>query len=196
MYGSSAGKQTPGTALDQEGNIGAVPAAASSRVWHYDEEILSGDASPKLASPGSLDLGDGAASGGFVAVNLITDQQDIDLHDWVMVERVSDHQEIHEAVSSSPGPETKLTSSPSEKPEVVQPMDESPDKERVTPSPSHGHTIATLRMERLELSIVPIAGLHPITPTSPAEALAEGALTQVKAYHILDSIVGVKLSAH
>ncbi|XP_058255755.1 tau-tubulin kinase 2 isoform X1 [Hemibagrus wyckioides] len=170
----SAGKQT-----DQEGNVGAVPAAASVRVWHYDEEFLSGDASPKLASPGSLELCDGAASSGFVALNLSTDQQDVDLHDWVMVERVSDQQEIQDVASSSPGPEAKLTSSPSEEPEVVQPMDESPDKEGVTPSPTLGHTIATLRVERLELSMVPTAGLLPITPTSPAEALAEGALTQL-----------------
>ncbi|XP_058255759.1 tau-tubulin kinase 2 isoform X3 [Hemibagrus wyckioides] len=172
----SAGKQT-----DQEGNVGAVPAAASVRVWHYDEEFLSGDASPKLASPGSLELCDGAASSGFVALNLSTDQQDVDLHDWVMVERVSDQQEIQDVASSSPGPEAKLTSSPSEEPEVVQPMDESPDKEGVTPSPTLGHTIATLRVERLELSMVPTAGLLPITPTSPAEALAEGALTQLTA---------------
>ncbi|XP_026790229.3 tau-tubulin kinase 2 isoform X1 [Pangasianodon hypophthalmus] len=175
----SAGKQTPGSAQDQEGNVGAVLAAASVRVWHFDEEFLSGDASPKLASPGSLELCDGAASSGFVALNLSTDQQDVDLHDWVMVERGSDKQDIQEAASSSPGPEAKLTSSPSEEPEVVQPMDESPDKERATPSPSHGHTLATLKVERLELSLVPTAGLLPITPTSPAEAMAEGALTQL-----------------
>ncbi|XP_026790231.3 tau-tubulin kinase 2 isoform X3 [Pangasianodon hypophthalmus] len=177
----SAGKQTPGSAQDQEGNVGAVLAAASVRVWHFDEEFLSGDASPKLASPGSLELCDGAASSGFVALNLSTDQQDVDLHDWVMVERGSDKQDIQEAASSSPGPEAKLTSSPSEEPEVVQPMDESPDKERATPSPSHGHTLATLKVERLELSLVPTAGLLPITPTSPAEAMAEGALTQLTA---------------
>lgn len=181
MCGSNAGKQTLGSALDREGNAATVPPAATVRVWHYDEEILSGDVSPKLASPGSLELCDGAAGSGFVALNLSTDQQDVDLHDWVMVERVSDQQHIQEAASSSPGPEAKLTSSPSEEPEVVQPMDESPDKERATPSPSHGQTLATLKVEKLELSMVPTAGLLPITPTSPAEALAEGVLTQVMA---------------
>ncbi|XP_060735908.1 tau-tubulin kinase 2 isoform X1 [Tachysurus vachellii] len=175
----SAGKQTPGSVLDQEGNDGAVPAAASVRVWHFDEEFLSGDGSPKLASPGSLELFDGAASSGFVALHLSTDHQDVDLHDWVMVDRVSDQQEIQEVASSNLGPETKLTSSPSEEPEVVQPMDESPDKEGVTASPTLGHNLATLRVERLELSTVPTAGMLPITPTSPAEALAEGALTQL-----------------
>lgn len=179
---SNAGKQMLGSAQDQEGNVGAVPAAATVRVWHYDEEFLSGDASPKLASPGSLELCDGAASSGFVALNLSTDQQDVDLHDWVMVERVTDQQDIQEVASSSPGPEVKLTSSPLKEAEVVQPMDESPDKERATPSPPHGQTPATLGVERLELSMVPAAGLLPITPTSPAEALAEGVLTQVMAY--------------
>lgn len=172
-----------GSAQDQEGNAGAVRAAATVRVWHYDEEFLSGDASPKLASPGSLELCDGAASSGFVALNLSTDHQDVDLHDWVMVERVSDQQDIQEVASSSPGPEVKLTSSRLEEPAVVQPMDESPDKERATPSPSHGQTLATLRVERLDLSMVPAAGLLPITPTSPAEALAEGVLTQVRDVH-------------
>lgn len=159
-----------------------MPAAVAARVWHYDEEFLSGDASPKLASPGSLELCDGAASSGFVALNLSTYHQDVDLHDWVMVERVSDQQDIQEAASSSPRPEAKMTNSPSEEPEVVQPMDESPDKERASPSPSHNQTLATLRMERLELSMVPTSGLLPITPTSPAEALAEGVLTQVMAH--------------
>lgn len=179
MCGSNAGKQTLSSAQDQDGNIGVVPTAASARVWHYDEEFLSGDASPKLASPGSLELCDGAASSGFVALNLSTDHQDVDLHDWVMVERVSDHQGVQEVASSSPGPEAKLTSSPSEEPEVVQPMDESPDKEKTPPSPTNGQSPATLRVERLELSMVPTAGLLPVTPTSPAEALAEGVLTQV-----------------
>ncbi|KAM9466992.1 tau-tubulin kinase 2 isoform 1-T1 [Clarias gariepinus] len=169
-----AGKQTPGLGLDQEGNVAAVPAAASVRVWHFDEEYLSGDASPKLGSPAS-----GAASSGFVAVNLSTDQQDADLHDWVMVERVSDQQDIQGAASSSPGPEAKLTSSPSYEPEVLQPMDESPDKERATPSSSHGHNMTTLKVERLELSMMPTTDLLPITPTSPAEALAEGVLSQL-----------------
>ncbi|XP_046712401.1 LOW QUALITY PROTEIN: tau-tubulin kinase 2 [Silurus meridionalis] len=171
------GKQMPSSAQDQEGNVGAVLSAATVRVWHYDEEFLSGDASPKQASPGSLQLCDGAVSNGFVALNLSTDQQDVDLQDWVMVERVADQQDIHGAASSSPGAEAKRNNSPSEEPEVVQPMDESPDK--ATPSPSQGHTLATFRVERLELSMVPATGLLPITPTSPADALAEGALTQL-----------------
>ncbi|MEQ2206148.1 hypothetical protein XENOCAPTIV_024252, partial [Xenoophorus captivus] len=49
------------------------------RVWHYDEEFLSGAGSPKPASPGSYEQGEGAASsGGFVALNLSSGRQEID----------------------------------------------------------------------------------------------------------------------
>lgn len=182
---TSSGKQPPGTA--QERDADGVPAMAmlngshTERVWHYDEEFRSGGGSPKPASPGSPEQGDGAANSGFVALNLSSGLQDVELHDWVMVEKGSDLQDFKEAAGSSPGCEAKLTSSPSE---VLQPMDESPDKES-TPSPVHGdaHTPHTVqgpqRMDRLELSVFPAASGPPVTPTSPGEALAEGALTQV-----------------
>lgn len=189
---TSSGKQPPGTA--QERDADGVPAMAmlngshTERVWHYDEEFRSGGGSPKPASPGSPEQGDGAANSGFVALNLSSGLQDVELHDWVMVEKGSDLQDFKEAAGSSPGCEAKLTSSPSdeceEEPEVLQPMDESPDKES-TPSPVHGdaHTPHTVqgpqRMDRLELSVFPAASGPPVTPTSPGEALAEGALTQV-----------------
>ncbi|XP_036449700.1 tau-tubulin kinase 2 [Colossoma macropomum] len=186
------GKQASGLAQEKEGNVGGVPAVPavavrSERVWHYDEELLS---SPKPASPGSPEQGDGAASSGFVALNLSSGRQDVDSRDWVMVERASELQDFREAAGSSPGPEAKLTSSPSEEPEeepeVLQPMDESPDKERTTPSPAQADLLAPVasslappRVERLELSVGPAGGLPLVTPTSPAEALAEGALTQL-----------------
>uniref|UniRef100_A0A671S623 non-specific serine/threonine protein kinase n=1 Tax=Sinocyclocheilus anshuiensis TaxID=1608454 RepID=A0A671S623_9TELE len=187
-----SGKQPPGTA--QEWDADGVPAMAmlngshTERVWHYDEEFRCGGGSPKPASPGSPEQGDGAANSGFVALNLSSGLQDVELHDWVMVEKGSDLPDFKEAAGSCPGREAKLTSSPSdeceEEPEVLQPMDESPDKES-TPSPIHGdaHTPHTVqgpqRMDRLELSAFPTAGGPPVTPTSPGEALAEGALTQV-----------------
>ncbi|XP_058605694.1 LOW QUALITY PROTEIN: tau-tubulin kinase 2 [Onychostoma macrolepis] len=187
-----SGKQPPRTA--QERDADGVPAMAmlngshTERVWHYDEEFRSGGGSPKPASPGSPEQGDGAANSGFVALNLSSGLQDVELRDWVMVEKGSDLQDFKEAAGSSPGRETKLTSSPSdeceEEPEVLQPMDESPDKES-TPSPVHGdahmpHTVqGPQRMDRLELSVFPSAGGPPVTPTSPGEALAEGALTQL-----------------
>uniref|UniRef100_A0A8C2JPT2 non-specific serine/threonine protein kinase n=1 Tax=Cyprinus carpio TaxID=7962 RepID=A0A8C2JPT2_CYPCA len=160
----------------------------TERVWHYDEEFRSGGGSPKPASPGSPEQGDDAANSGFVALNLSSGLQDVELRDWVMVEKGSDLRDFKEVAGRSPGPEAKLTSSPSdeceEEPEVLQPMDESPDKES-TPSPVQGdthipHTVqGPQRMDRLELSVFPTAGGPPVTPTSPGEALAEGALTQV-----------------
>ncbi|XP_051503165.1 tau-tubulin kinase 2-like isoform X1 [Myxocyprinus asiaticus] len=183
-----SGKQPPGPM--KEGNGDGVPGLAmfnashTERVWHYDEEFRSGGGSPKPASPG-----DGAANSGFVALNLSSGLQDIELHEWVMVEKGSDLQDFREAAGSSPGREAKLTSSPSdeceEEPEILQPMDESPDKE-FTPSPVQGNTPTALhtvqgpeRMDQLELSVIPSAGGPPVTPTSPGEALAEGALTQL-----------------
>ncbi|XP_051724962.1 tau-tubulin kinase 2 isoform X3 [Ctenopharyngodon idella] len=189
-----SGKQPPGTAQEREAD--GVPGMAMSngshtdRVWHYDEEFRSGGGTPKPASPGSPEQGNGAANSGFVALNLSSGLQDVELHDWVMVEKGSDLQDFKEAAGSSPGHEAKLTSSPSdeceEDPEVLQPMDESPDKES-TPSPIQGethmpHTVqGPQRMDRLELCVFPTAGGPPVTPTSPGEALAEGALTQLTA---------------
>ncbi|XP_043119691.1 tau-tubulin kinase 2 isoform X3 [Puntigrus tetrazona] len=189
-----SGKQPSGTA--QERDADGVPAMAmlngshTERVWHYDEEFRSSGGSPKPASPGSPEQGDGAANSGFVALNLSSGLQDVELRDWVMVEKGSDLQDFKEAAGGSPGREAKLTSSPSdeceEEPEVLQPMDESPDKDS-TPSPVHGdgHTPHTIqgpqRMDRLELSVFPAAGGPPVTPTSPGEAMAEGALTQLTA---------------
>uniref|UniRef100_A0A8B9RA47 non-specific serine/threonine protein kinase n=1 Tax=Astyanax mexicanus TaxID=7994 RepID=A0A8B9RA47_ASTMX len=188
---TDAGKQLPGSAPEKESVVGgvppSVPAAAikGERVWHYDEELLS---SPKPASPGSPEQGDGAASSGFVALNLSSGRQDVDSRDWVMVDRASELQDFREGGGSSPGPEAKLTSSPSEEPEeepeVLQPMDESPDKDKTTPSLGQAPVVTSLappRVERLELSVGPAGGLPPVTPTSPAEALAEGALTQLTA---------------
>ncbi len=183
---TSSGKQPPGTA--QERDADGVPAMAmlngshTEHVWHYDEEFRSGGGSPKPALPGSPEQGGSAANSGFVALNLSSGLQDVELRDWVMVEKGSDLLDFKEAAGSSPGREAKLTSSPSdeceEEPEVLQPMDESPDKES-TPSPVHGDAQGPHRMDRLELSVFPAAGGPPVTPTSPGEALAEGALTQV-----------------
>lgn len=143
------------------------------RAWHYDEEFLSGGGSPKPASPGSLEQGEGAASsGGFVALNLSSGRQDIDLREWVMVERPS----------GSPG-----NSEEDEEPEVLQPEQQLPGWEKGSPSPSSGKTKqesmasskGSAKVDKLELSVGPVGALPPVTPTSPAEALAEGVLTQV-----------------
>lgn len=158
----------------------AVPAGEHpDRVWHYDEEFRSGGDSPKPASCGSQEQGEGAvSSGGFVALNLSSGRHDIDSREWVMVERPS----------GSPG--AKATTSPSEEdeePEVLQPG--SPGWEKGSPSPSCGKTKqesmassrGSAKVDKLELSVGPAGALPPVTPTSPAEALAEGVLTQVRA---------------
>uniref|UniRef100_A0A1A8BV65 non-specific serine/threonine protein kinase n=1 Tax=Nothobranchius kadleci TaxID=1051664 RepID=A0A1A8BV65_NOTKA len=166
---------TPGT----QGQ--AVPGEQSDRVWHYDEEFRSGDASPKPASPGSFEQGEGAASsGGFVALNLSSGRQDVDSREWVMVERPS----------GSPG--AKAPTSPSEEdeePEVLQPEEDTPGWEKGSPGPGSGKakqesmasSKGSAKMDKLELSVGPVGALPPITPTSPAEALAEGILTQLTA---------------
>ncbi|XP_074548283.1 tau-tubulin kinase 2 isoform X1 [Halichoeres trimaculatus] len=158
----------------QAGPVGERP----DRVWHYDEEFRSGGASPKPASSGSLEQGEGAAdSGGFVALNLSSGRQDVDSKEWVMVERPC----------GSPG--AKVTSSPSEEeeePEVLHPGDQSPGWDRGSPSPhskakqeSLVSSKGSAKLDKLELSVGPAGALPPITPTSPAEALAEGVLTQL-----------------
>uniref|UniRef100_I3IX47 non-specific serine/threonine protein kinase n=1 Tax=Oreochromis niloticus TaxID=8128 RepID=I3IX47_ORENI len=181
-------KPTTNTCIEKESDRAAIIPVTQAqaviagerpdRVWHYDEEFLSGGGSPKPASPGSLEQGEGAASsGGFVALNLSSGRQDFDSREWVMVERPS----------GSPG--VKATTSPSEEeeePEVLQPDEQDPGWEKGSQSPRSGKakqesTVSSkgsVKMDKLELSVGPAGPLPPITPTSPAEALAEGVLTQ------------------
>ncbi|XP_077477344.1 tau-tubulin kinase 2 isoform X1 [Stigmatopora argus] len=140
------------------------------RVWHYDEEFLSngGGGSPKAPSPNSPEHGEGAAiSGGFVALNLSSGRQDVVSPDWVLVER----------------PGTKASSSPSEEEaDVLQ----EPGWERGVMSPASGKarpdslasSKGSAKSDKLELSVGPAEALPPVTPTSPAEVLTEGVLTQ------------------
>ncbi|XP_037342472.2 tau-tubulin kinase 2 isoform X2 [Pungitius pungitius] len=151
------------------------------RVWHYDEEFLSGGGSPKPASCGSVEQGEGGViSGGFVALNLSSGRHDVDSREWVMVERPT----------GSPG--AKVATSPSEEdeePEVLQLGDQSPGWERGHPGPNPGkakqESVASskgsAKVDKLELSVGLVGALPPVTPTSPAEALAEGVLTQLTA---------------
>ncbi|XP_029981977.1 tau-tubulin kinase 2 isoform X1 [Sphaeramia orbicularis] len=173
-------KEADGAAIIPVTQGQALPAGERpDRVWHYDEEFLSGGGSPKPASPGSLEQGEGAASsGGFVALNLSSGRQDIDSREWVMVEQPN----------GSAG--AKATTSPSEEeeeePEVLQPGENSPGWGKGSPSPSSGKgkreslasSKGSAKVDKLELSVGPAGVLPPVTPTSPAEALAEGVLTQ------------------
>ncbi|XP_035529890.1 tau-tubulin kinase 2 isoform X2 [Morone saxatilis] len=175
-------KEADGAAIIPVTQGQAVPAGERpDRVWHYDEEFRSGGASPKPASFGSQEQGEGAvSSGGFVALNLSSGRQDIDSREWVMVERPC----------GSPG--AKATTSPSEEdeePEVLQPGEQSPGWEKGSPGPSSGKakqesmasSKGSAKVDKLELSVGPAGALPPVTPTSPAEALAEGVLTQLTA---------------
>ncbi|XP_051252285.1 tau-tubulin kinase 2 isoform X2 [Dicentrarchus labrax] len=175
-------KEADGAAIIPVTQGQAVPAGdRPDRVWHYDEEFRSGGGSPKPASSGSQEQGEGAvSSGGFVALNLSSGRQDIDSREWVMVERPC----------GSPG--AKATPSPSEEdeePEVLQPGEQSPGWEKGSPGPSSGKakqesmasSKGSAKVDKLELSVGPAGALPPVTPTSPAEALAEGVLTQLTA---------------
>ncbi|XP_041669444.1 tau-tubulin kinase 2 isoform X2 [Cheilinus undulatus] len=175
-------KDTDGAAIIPVTQGQTVPAGERpDRVWHYDEEFRSNGGSPKPQSSGSLEQGEGAvSSGGFVALNLSSGKQDVDSKEWVMVERPS----------GSPG--AKVTSSPSEEddePEVLQAGERSPAWDKGSPSPSSGKakqesaasSKGSAKVDKLELSVGPAGALPPITPTSPAEALAEGVLTQLTA---------------
>ncbi|KAI1895201.1 hypothetical protein AGOR_G00103870 [Albula goreensis] len=179
---------------DKDGQLGVglgVPVTTrGDRVWHFDEEVLSGGGSPKPGSPGSPEQGEGAAiSGGFVALNLSSGRQDADSREWVIVDRAQDLLDFRGSGGSAAA--AKATSSPSEEePEILQLAEEaaSGERERGSPSPIQPQrdtlTLISVptgppRMERLELSVCPPGSLLPITPTSPAEALAEGALTQL-----------------
>ncbi|XP_058843224.1 tau-tubulin kinase 2-like isoform X2 [Acipenser ruthenus] len=176
-------KEAAATPLPQQG--GATGTGRSDRVWHYDEELLPEGS--KLGSPVSQEQGEGAASSGFVALNLSSGRQDVDSREWVLVDREHDLQDFRASIQG-----TKVTSSPSdEEPEVLQLAEESPSTEQPGNAPGSGQESAEgkghvgpalgLRTDRLELSVG--GQLPPITPTSPAEALAEGALTQLPASH-------------
>ncbi|KAJ8401135.1 hypothetical protein AAFF_G00387170 [Aldrovandia affinis] len=193
-----------GKQQDKEGQLGLglglgvglnVPVTGrGERVWHFDEELLSGGGTPKPGSPGTPDHGEGAASSGFVALNLSSGRQDVDSRDWVMVDRAQDLQDFRASGGSAAGRSAgaKATSSPSdEEPEILQLAEEPPSGERGSPSPVllQRDALAPLTplttptgppgTDRLELSVGPPGSLLPITPTSPAEAIAEGALTQL-----------------
>ncbi|XP_041122487.1 tau-tubulin kinase 2 isoform X4 [Polyodon spathula] len=174
-------KEVVATPLPQQG--GATGTGRSDRVWHYDEELLP--EGTKLGSPVSQEQGEGAASSGFVALNLSSGRQDVDSREWVLVDREHDLQDFRASVQGA-----KVTSSPSdEEPEVLQLAEGSPSTEQPGNAPrsvqesaeGKGHAVPLLglRTDRLELSVG--GQLPPITPTSPAEALAEGALTQLTA---------------
>ncbi|XP_066550194.1 tau-tubulin kinase 2 isoform X2 [Amia ocellicauda] len=179
------GKQN-GTALDNEGDQSGMAGSGGGRrierVWHYDEEFLPGGSKP--SSPASPEQGEGAASSGFLALNLSSGRQDVDSREWVVVDR---EQDLQDYLEGSGGQGAKATSSPSEEePEVLQLVEEIPSTDPLGSSPPRDQREGAgpeqgLKVEHLELSVGHLGQLPPVTPTSPAEALAEGALTQLTA---------------
>uniref|UniRef100_A0AAZ3RT11 non-specific serine/threonine protein kinase n=1 Tax=Oncorhynchus tshawytscha TaxID=74940 RepID=A0AAZ3RT11_ONCTS len=196
-------KPSPERFMEQEKGL-AVPTGGATgpgrggtdRVWHNDEEFLSGggaSGSPKPVSPHShrsLEQGEGApSSGGFVALNLSSGQGKVDSREWVMMERPSG--------SPGTGMGDKAMTSPSKEEEDELQVLEVPlgagEGSTGNPSPGQihgdrdgdlqGHPGANGRppwVDRLELSVGATGSLPPVTPSSPADALAEGALTQVR----------------
>ncbi|XP_041132354.1 tau-tubulin kinase 2-like [Polyodon spathula] len=172
----------PQEALDKEAAVkllcqqgGATGTGRLNRLWHYDEELL----------PERSKLGSPVSSSGFVALNLSSGRQDMESQEWVLVDREHELQDFRASVQGA-----KVTSSPSdEEPEVLQLAEESPSTEQPGNAPGSGRESAEgmghvvpglmLRTDRLELSMG--GQLPSITPTSPAEALAEGALMQLTA---------------
>jgi len=149
-------------------------------VWHYDEDFLSGRASSpnKPASPGSPELA-GDAPSSFVMLNLSSGRQDADSREWGMLERPP----------GSPGPKAAGTPSAEEveeeeeaAPEILRPGEKSPGWGRGSPAPAQVSSAGVSKGDRLEPSggCPPGGNTAPVTPTSPAEALAEGVLTQVR----------------
>ncbi|XP_068608092.1 tau-tubulin kinase 2 [Brachionichthys hirsutus] len=178
---SSAQQQLGPQEVEAEGTaVDPAPNAAEDRetLWHYDKEPRPGTGSPKPASFGSQEHGEGAiSSGGFVALNLSSGRQDNDSREWVMLERPS----------GSPG--AMVTSSPSEeveKPEVLRAGSPGWDKGGPSSAKTNQESTASskgsLKGGKLELSVGPAGALPPVTPSSPAEALAEGVLTQLPTF--------------
>ncbi|XP_029454547.1 tau-tubulin kinase 2 isoform X2 [Rhinatrema bivittatum] len=164
-----------------------LPLSTAGRldhVWHYDDEYLP-DAS-KLGSVSSPEHGDGVVSNGFVAVNLSSCQQEVDSKEWVMVDKERDLKDFRTGAQGH-----KITGSPSEEePEVLQVLEESPQEEHPILSTwtdnVHGKKEVVLGIaasgtltDRLEFMADAAGQLLPVTPTSPMEAQAEGALTPI-----------------
>nr|XP_023683191.1 tau-tubulin kinase 2 isoform X1 [Paramormyrops kingsleyae]XP_023683192.1 tau-tubulin kinase 2 isoform X1 [Paramormyrops kingsleyae] len=168
---------------DSQAGLGlTVPGTRGEHVWHYDEEFVSGGGSPKPGSLGSLEQGEGAASSGFVAVNLSSGQQDVDSREWVVIERGRDLQDFGSSGTGHPNG-IRVSSSPSEEePEILQPGKDTSSGGRGS-NGSAPVPITTSRggakVERLDLSMMHPGNLPAVTPTSPAEAMAEGILTQL-----------------
>ena len=165
------------------------------RAWHhYDEEFLSGrggggggGSSPRPATPGSPEQG-GDAPSSFVMLNLSSGRQEVDSREWGVLERPKP--------TGTPSAEEVGDGEEEEEEEEPEMILRPPGEEhslpvgwgRASPGPSCGkakpETLASSSAvsKGAELSGAgsPAGNMVPVTPTSPADALAEGVLTQVR----------------
>ncbi|XP_062379450.1 tau-tubulin kinase 2 [Sardina pilchardus] len=187
-----SGMQQAGSPSDKAAGISLGLGALSNggpgdRIWHYDEEVLSGGGGSgcggvvkrgSLGSPAATGQGEGAASSSFVALNLSLGRgggdADANSHDWVMVEAPSN---LQERGGSSAGLATgaKVTISPSEEGEVDE-LD--PNQEGLARSTGDGPARSEPRADQQELSVETASTMPPVTPTSPANGLPDEALSQ------------------
>uniref|UniRef100_A0A8C5MWA8 Codanin-1 C-terminal domain-containing protein n=1 Tax=Leptobrachium leishanense TaxID=445787 RepID=A0A8C5MWA8_9ANUR len=189
-------KPTPaidGSSTLQRNLIAAATPGSRDHVWHYDEYI------PPCSKPGSASSPehlDGVVSGGFIAVNLSSYQQDIDSKEWVIVDKERDLKDF----GASGSKDQKATGSPSEEePEVLQVLDDSPKDCQTNvvtwttnnaynkPGPGVGlHMVVSpgTYTDKLDPMSGAAGQLLAATPTSPMEAQADGALTPPGASHI------------
>ncbi|XP_040268314.1 tau-tubulin kinase 2 isoform X1 [Bufo bufo] len=170
-----------------------VAPTNADHVWHYDDEYIPEGSKPGSAS--SPEHLDGVVSNGFVAVNLSSCRQEVDSKEWVIVDKERDLKDF----ASNGNKGQKVTGSPSEEePEVLQPLEESPQDgppKLASWLDNNKRTDAGIELDILVTSgpcidkLDPMSGaagqLLPATPTSPMEAQAEGAITPLGASHIL-----------
>ncbi|KAM8920860.1 tau-tubulin kinase 2 [Pelodytes ibericus] len=179
-------------------NRSAIVAADCNLPGQCDEEYVHEGSKPGSAStPEHLD---GVVSNGFVAVNLSSCRQEVDSKEWVIVDKERDLQDF--------GQGQKVTASPSEEePEALQVLDSPPDGQpKVGTWTENGtHTKADAEVDMMVSSGPSIDRLDPLsgaagellaaTPTSPMEALEEGAIKPNTRYrHSLTSTQSVSES--
>uniref|UniRef100_A0A8C9W2W8 non-specific serine/threonine protein kinase n=1 Tax=Scleropages formosus TaxID=113540 RepID=A0A8C9W2W8_SCLFO len=122
-------KHLEGSLQIKEVQQGFPCGGQEEQMWPSNEEVEAGSSKPH--SPESPEQGEGAASSGYVAVNLSSGRQDLESAEWVVV----NHEQDLEGYQGSR--ESKASSSPLDKePEVLQQQGSSPCKEEGISCPS------------------------------------------------------------
>ncbi|KPP72293.1 tau-tubulin kinase 2-like [Scleropages formosus] len=178
-------KHLEGSLQIKEVQQGFPCGGQEEQMWPSNEEVEAGSSKPH--SPESPEQGEGAASSGYVAVNLSSGRQDLESAEWVVV----NHEQDLEGYQGSR--ESKASSSPLDKePEVLQQQGSSPCKEEGISCPSIAPASVSHK-EVLERSVtngghaeVPVEGVALQLPTSPL-SLPEEAVTRTSSPQLLRS---------